>query len=54
MTFFFRPQTSHWSVHFLEKLLKLPKAKSASANLVRRVTPFFFNFFEVTYKTGRD
>ena len=45
--FFFRLQSSLWSVHFLEIILKppTPKAKSgAKANLVQRFPLFFFTF----------
>ena len=48
---FFRPQTSHCSVHFLQKLLKLLRPSPANANLVQRVPlPFFRHwatFFEI-------
>ena len=50
----FRPQNSHWSVHFLEKLLKPLRPSPAKANLVQTVPLYFFYFFNVTFKTGRD
>ena len=41
VTFFLRLQSSHWSLHILETILKPPKAK---ANLVQRVRLSFFTF----------
>ena len=46
MTFFFKPQTSYWSVHFLEKL---PKVKSDQC----KGSPFHFlalwDFFRILF-----
>ena len=54
--FFFRLQSSHWSVHFLETILKPPenlRPSPAKGDLVQRVPLSFFHFFKETYKTGR-
>ena len=52
--FFFRLQSSHWSVNFLETILKPPKAKSRQGKLSPSLVPrFIFYFFKETYKTGR-
>ena len=51
--FFFRLQSSHWSVHYLETFLKPPNTKSGQGKLSQKCTPFIFYFFEETYKTGR-
>ena len=41
--FFFRLQSSHWSVHFLETILKPPKAKSREGKLSQK-GPHFLLF----------
>ena len=54
--FFFRLQSSHWSVHFLQSwiLSRAPEAKSAQGKLYSKGSPLsFFYFFKKTYKTGR-
>ena len=50
---FFRLQSSHWSVHFLETILKPLEAKSRQGKLSPKGPPFIFYFFKETYKTGR-
>ena len=42
--FFFRLQSSHWSVHFLETFLKPPKAKSGQGKLSPKGPPSIFTF----------
>ena len=54
--FFFRLQSSHWSVPFSETILKPPehlRTCPAQGDLEQRVPLSFFHFFKETYKTGR-
>ena len=44
--FFFRLQSSHWSVHFLETIPKPPKAKSCQGKLSPNGPPFIFLLFQ--------
>ena len=44
--FFFRLQSSHWSFHFLEAILKPPKATSRQGKLSPKCPPFHFLLFQ--------
>ena len=53
MTFFFRLQSSHWSVHFLQFCAEHLRPSPPKANVTPKGPPFIFYFFKETYKTGR-
>ena len=43
---FFRLQSSHWSVHFLETILKPPEANSGQGRFSPKGPPFIFPLFQ--------
>ena len=51
--FFFRLQSSHWSVHFLQFCAEHLRPSPPKANFTPKGPPFIFYFFKETYKTGR-